>query len=129
MAILSRKKGVIAVDRLSVGGDLTSGGVQELTASGAVTPFIQSIELKHGTTPIAATIENLADHPGFLMIKDTSASGTAAHTVTLTSGAFDASGNKVATLNAPGEALLVYVDSAGKGTIIVNNGSVALSGA
>ncbi len=129
MAILSRLKGTVIASRLGLGpsGTQTTGGTQVLTATGAVTKGIQSIELNHATVAVTATIASLTNHQGFLSIKDTSASGTAAHKVTLTAGQFDASGNNTATLNAPGEYLLVYVDSAGKGTIINNTGSVALS--
>lgn len=103
-----------------------SARVQALTASGAITAGVQSIELNHATVVIAATIANLALHPGFLMVKNTSASGTAAHTVTAASGTWDGT-NDVLTLNAPNEAILVYIDSAGNGTIIENVGSVAIS--
>jgi len=50
----------------------------------------------------------------------------AAHTLTLTAGTFDGT-NNVATLNAPGEALAVFVDGDGNGTILENTGAVALS--
>lgn len=103
-----------------------SARVQELTASGAVTPGVQSLELNHATVVIAATIADSANHPGFFIVKDTSASGTAAHTVTLTAGTWDGT-NDVITLNAPDEAIVVYFDSAGNGSIVENIGAVALS--
>jgi hypothetical protein len=112
--------------------DITSGVVttvgvsQELTASGAVTAGAKSVELNHATVVIAATIADFKDHQGLFVVKDTSASGTAAHTLTLTSGTFDGT-NSVATLNAPNECLVVWVDSAGNGTIVENVGTVALS--
>lgn len=129
MAILSRLKGTIVATKLGLGpsGTQTTGGTQKFTATGTVTPGIQAIELNHASTVITATIANLSNHQGFLAIKNTSASGTAAHKVSLTAGAFDASGNNTATLNAPDEFLLVYVDSTGNGTIVNNTGSVALS--
>lgn len=99
---------------------------QELTASGAVTPGVSSVELNHASTPVAATIATSLDHQGLFVVKDTSASGTAAHTLTLTAGTFDGT-NTVATLNAPNEALIVWFDSAGNGTIVENVGTVALS--
>ncbi len=104
-----------------------SARVQELTASGAVTAGKQSVELNHATVVVAATIADASLHQGLFVIKDTSASGTAAHTVTITTGTFNGT-NKVATLNAKNEALVVYFDSAGNGTILENVGSVALSG-
>jgi len=107
-------------------GDGSGATKQELTASGAVTAGTDIIELNHASVVIAATMDALA-HPGLVIIRDTSASGTAAHTVTLSNGTFNGT-NTIATLNAPGEALIVYFDSAGKGQIVENTGSVALSG-
>lgn len=132
--------GTVDVGTLSIGGVAVtatpaelnsavdvSARVQELTASGAVTAGVQSVELNHNSTIIAATIADATDHQGLFIVKDTSASGTAAHTLTLTSGTFNGT-NAVATLNAPDEALVVYFDSAGNGTIVENVGGVALSG-
>lgn len=103
-----------------------SGRVQELTASGAVTAGVQSVELSHAASGIAATIADSSNHQGLFVVKDTSATGTAAHTLTLTAGTFDGS-NNVATMNAANECLVVYFDSAGNGTIVENVGSVGLS--
>lgn len=103
-----------------------SARVQELTVTGAVAAGKQSVELNHASTIVAATIADASTHQGLFIVKNTSASGTAAHTLTLTAGTFDGT-NNVATLNAPNEALLVYFDSAGNGTIIENVGAVALS--
>jgi hypothetical protein len=103
-----------------------SARVQELTVTGAVTAGVQSVELNHATVIVAATIADSLNHQGLLVVKDTSASGTAAHTLTLTSGTFDGT-NNTATLNAPNECLIVYIDSAGDGTIVENVGTVALS--
>jgi hypothetical protein len=94
--------------------------------SGAVQPGVASVELDHDSTIIAATIADSRAHQGFFIVKDTSDSGTAAHTLTLTVGTFDGS-NNIATLNAPNEALAVWFDSEGDGTIIENVGTVALS--
>ena len=104
-----------------------SARVQELTATAAVTAGVQSLELNHASTIIAATIASTLNHPGLFVVKDTSATGTAAHTVTITTGTWNGT-NKIITLNALNEALAVYFDSAGDGTILVNVGSVALSG-
>lgn len=103
-----------------------SARTQELTSSGAVTAGVQSVELNHVSTVVAATIADAANHQGLFIVKDTSASGTAAHTLTLSSGTWDGT-NTIATLNAPNEALIVYFDSAGNGTIVENVGAVALS--
>ena len=104
----------------------TATSSQELTVSGAVTAGVQSVELNHASTPVAATIADAANHPGLFAVKDTSATGTAAHTLTLTAGTFNGT-NNVATLNALNECLVVYFDSAGNGTVLVNVGAVALS--
>ena len=103
-----------------------SARVQELTASGAVTAGVQSVELNHATVAVAATIATAVNHPGLFIVKDTSASGIAAHTLTLTAGTFNGTAT-IATLNAANEALVVYFDSAGNGTIVENIGAVALS--
>jgi len=105
-----------------------SGRVQEVTATagGTIAAGVQSVELNHATVIAAATIADAANHPGLFVVKDTSASGTAAHTLTLTAGTFNGT-NNVATLNAAAECLIVYFDSAGAGTIVENVGGVALS--
>ena len=105
---------------------LDSNVSQELTASGAITPGVESIELNHATVIVAATIADAAEHHGLFMVVNTSASGTAAHTVTLTSGTWNGT-NTIVTLNAPKEAIIVWFDSAGNGTIVENVGTVALS--
>ena len=110
---------------LTIAGTVQTGGVQELTASGAVTAGIQSIELNTASGAIAATVATSVAHQGLVVIKQTDA-GTDGHTVTLTVGTFDGS-NNVATLDAQNEALIVYFDSAGDGTIIENVGTVGLS--
>lgn len=97
---------------------------QELTVTGDVTAGVQSVELNHATVVVAATLA--APSAGLLVVKNTSASGTAAHTLTLTAGTFNGT-NNVATLDAPDECLIVYIDSAGNGTIVENVGTVALS--
>ena len=122
-----------SVSRLATVSSVTSGGAasisgetQELTVSGAVNAGAQIVELNHATVVVAATIADFAAHAGIFIVKDTSASGTAAHTLTLTAGTFDGT-NTVATLNAPAEQLVVFVDGDGNGTILQNTGSVALS--
>jgi len=106
--------------------DAIRSNTQELTATGTVTPGVNAIELNHASAAIAATIADLSNHPGLLVIKDTSATGTAAHTVTATAGTFDGTNDKV-TLNAGDECIAVWIDSAGNGTVIENVGSVALA--
>ncbi len=98
--------------------------VTELTASGAVPDTARIIELNHASVIIAATY-NVTPN-SLVIIKDTSATGTAAHNVTLSGGTFNGT-NTVATLNARDEFLVVWFDSAGRGQVIANVGSVALS--
>jgi hypothetical protein len=111
-------------------GDANLGAIvaraQELTASGAVNPGVQRLTLNHATVAIAATVASAKTMSGYFTILDNSASGTAAHTVTLTGGTFDGT-NNTATLNAPNEMLLVHMDGDGNGVVVVNTGSVALS--
>lgn len=126
---VDRYKGGLMVDRgsLTVNEKVVSEGVQELTASGAVNAYTQSVELNHATVIVAATIADSTKHQGLFVVKDTSASGTAAHTLTL-GGSYTFDGtNNTATLDAPGEALVVYFDSTGNGVIVENIGTVALS--
>lgn len=117
-----------ALGAIQINGQAMNGSTQELTVSGAVNEYVQSVELNHATVIVAATIADATKHNGGLFIvKDTSASGTAAHTLTLGgTDTFDGT-NNTATLNAPGEALVVYIDSTGSGIIIENVGAVALS--
>lgn len=103
-----------------------SARVQELTVTGAVTAGVKSVELNHATVVVEATVADAANHQGLFIVKNTSATGTAAHTLTLTAGTFNGTAT-VATLNAPNECLVVYFDSNGDGTIVENVGSVGLA--
>ena len=126
---VDRYKGGLMVDRgaLTLNGRVISEGVQELTASGAVNPYTQSVELNHATVIVAATIADATKHQGLFIVKDTSATGVIEHTLTL-GGSYTFDGtNNTATFNAPGEALIVYFDSTGNGVIVENIGAVALS--
>lgn len=114
-------------------GDITGNtvgehrhSVQELTATGAVTINSGVLLLNHATVIIAATLDapTAGDE---LFIIDSSASGTAAHTVTTAAGVTWDGTNNTATLNAPDESLHVVAISATRWQIIVNNGSVAFS--
>jgi len=98
---------------------------EEHIASGAVTPGVNSIELNHASVAIEVTIATLVAHEGILHIKNTG-TGTESHTVTATVGTFDGS-NNVVTLNAHDECIVLWIDSAGNGTILENVGTVGLS--
>ncbi|NCD26655.1 MAG: hypothetical protein EOL86_13835 [Deltaproteobacteria bacterium] len=104
------------------------GAAVEYTATSpaAIPADVNVIELNHATVAIEKTIGSLSDHKGLMVIKNTSASGTAAHKITVTTGTWDGT-NKVITLNAPKECLVVFIDSAGNGTIIINVGAVGLA--
>lgn len=100
--------------------------VQPLTASGAITIKSGLVTLAHNTVVIAATLAapTAGDE---LFIVDASASGTAAHTVTLPAGVTFDGTNNTATLNAPNEALHIVALSATRWFILENIGSVGLS--
>lgn len=95
-------------------------------AMGSDSGKVRHIQLS-STSVVAISAMSGADYAGQIVsVKNTSASGTAAHTVTLTGGTWNGSAT-VVTLNAPDECIVVMFDSAGDGTILVNVGSVALS--
>jgi hypothetical protein len=128
MATTKFKNDLVITGNLTVQGTTTSADAgldQNLTATAAVLPGVKTLTLNHATVVIAATMV-ATEHPGFFAVVDTSASGTAAHTVTLTGGTWDGTAT-IATLNAPGESLLVFFDAAGNGTVVTNTGAVALS--
>jgi len=105
---------------------ITRADAQTMIASGSVTPAKNAIYLNHISSAVAATIADLKNHVGLLVIKNISASGSAAHTVTVTTGTLDGA-NKVATLDAGKECLVLWIDPAGNGTIVANVGTVVLS--
>jgi hypothetical protein len=100
--------------------------VQELTASGAITIKNGLVKLNHASVIIAATLAAPLEGQE-LYIVDSSASGTAAHTVTLPAGVTWDGTNNTATLNAPNEALHVIALSATRWFILENIGAVGLS--
>ena len=98
-----------------------------VTAPAAIPSTVRVIELDHATTAIEKTVASLVPYAGqIVVVKNTSASGTAAHKVTVTTGTWNGT-NKVATLNAPGETLVVFIDSTGNGVVLLNVGEVALA--
>jgi hypothetical protein len=106
-----------------------SARTEELTTAGAntVTTGVQSVELNNDTTAITATIATSVNHQGLFIAKATSEPAVGEdHTLTLTAGTFDGT-NNVATFADINDALVVYFDSAGNGTIVENVGAVALS--
>ena len=100
--------------------------VQGLTATGAITITSGLVTLAHNATVIAAT--KAAPVAGdVIYIVNTSASGTAAHTVTLPTGVTWDGTNRVATLDAPGEAIAAIAVSAARFFVFANVGTVAFS--
>ena len=109
----------------NVSGEVKNA-VQTLAASGAITLNSGLVMLAHNSTVIAATLDAPAAGDE-LFIVNNSASGTAAHTVTLPAGVTWDGTNDVATFNAPGEALHVIALSATRWLILENIGTVAFS--
>ena len=118
----------VTIDGALIKDGRTDAGrvVQALTASGAITINSGLVTLAHNTVLIAATLDapTAGDE---LIIVNTSASGTAAHSVTLGAGVTFDGTNDIATLDAPGEALHIIALSATRFFILENIGSVALS--
>lgn len=112
-------------DQAAAGDGSTDNLVQTLTASGAVNDATDIVELNHASVVIAATMD-VSKHQGIFCVRNTSASGTAAHTLTLSNGTWDGT-NTVATLALPGKALTVLFDRSGRGQVLENTSSVALS--
>jgi hypothetical protein len=126
---LNRSGGNVLAARLAVGDEEIVPGnlVQELTASGAITLKNGLVLLNHATVAIAATLPAPTAIGQELIIVDSSASGTAAHTVTVPGAVTWDGTNDVATLNAPGEALHVIAISLTRWLVLENIGSVAFS--
>jgi len=94
------------------------------TASGAIAEADNVITLSKSGI-LAATIA--APTPGRLLIISQLDSGTDGHTVTLTSGTWDLTGNTIATFNNQYEELVVLGISDKRFLILKNTGAVALS--
>lgn len=118
----------VTVDGALIKDGRTDAGrvVQALTATGAISINSGLVTLAHNTVVIAATLDAPVGGDD-LWIVNASASGTAAHTVTLPAGVTFDGTNNTATLDAPGEALHIMALSATRWFIAVNIGSVGLS--
>ena len=100
---------------------------ETITTSGAVTAGKKSVLLNHATVAIAATIADAANHFGWFTVKAGLEPGAGQdHTCTLTLGTWDGT-NTIATFADINDALVVFFDHVGNGTIISNTGAVALS--
>jgi len=101
---------------------------QTIVASGSVTAGKKAIFLNHATVAIAATIADTSLHQGLFLIKAGLEPGAGQdHTCTITTGSWNGT-NKIATFADIADSLLVYFDGSGNGTILVNTGTVSLSG-
>lgn len=100
------------------------GIFQEITASTAITGNLVALR---STTAIAATLAAPSTAGLYITIVNTSTAGTAAHTVTCPAGVTWDGTNKVATLDAPDEALHCVSVSSVRWYVITNNGAVAFS--
>ena len=109
----------------NITGEITHS-TQELTATGAATIGSGILLLNHASVIIAATLAAPVAGDELFVI-DSSASGTAAHTLTVASGVTLDGTNNTATLNAPDEFLHLVAISATRWQIIVNGGAVGLS--
>lgn len=128
------KFGIARVSRLFL-GDANGGlgteflgtyGTVEYDDDADIPANIQSVELNN-TVGMALTIADAADHQGLFVAKAiVEPAGTPDHTITLTAGTFDGT-NNIATFADINDALVVYFDSAGNGTIVENVGTVVLS--
>jgi len=115
------------IEKMRTGEKGIKGGVQKFTASGTLGRHQSGVDLDHASVAVDVVIDDAAKQQGLFLITNNSSGGTASHTVTLTNGTFNNTGNNKATLNAPAEALLVYFDGNGGGQVILNVGTVALS--
>ena len=117
-----------ADSEIALSADQSTYHVKFTDAGGAVdSKAVRFIEVARTDGVCAITGVRGDEWAGQLVIiKNTSASGTQAHTVTLSQGTWDGS-NTVVTLNAANECIMCMFDMAGNGTIVENVGSVALS--
>ncbi len=100
---------------------------QTLLATGAVIPGVRVLILDHTSAAILAAMADAKAHQGLFVINVlTEPGGGQDHVVTITTGSWNGT-NKVITFADIADQLIVYFDSAGAGTIILNTGG-ALSG-
>lgn len=121
------KAAAATVGRVRLDGDVGPLELEVVTTAGAnaITAGAKRVQVGPVGSGITATIADAANHQGEFTVFY-GGTGTTSHTLTLTSGSFNGT-NNVATLNAAGESLTVWFDSAGAGKIIANVGSVGLS--
>jgi hypothetical protein len=104
--------------------------IQVVTAAGAgaITAGKEAVIINNTGNATTLTMATAVAHQGLFLIKAGSEPGAGQdHTATITTGSWNGT-NKIATFADAADALLVYFDAAGAGTILVNIGAVALSG-
>lgn len=106
-------------------GYTANNGIHQIILPGAVEIDVNAREvlLSDNTTGIAATIADAAALAGRLIIFKQIGASAVDHTITITSGSWDGT-KKVATFQDANDALVVWFDYFGNGTIVENIGSV-----
>lgn len=105
----------------SIGQTITVAAAQVVIAGK------QSVLLNNAVATIAATIADASLHFGYFVVKAGLEPAVGQdHTCTITTGTWDGI-NKIATFADINDALVVFFDHAGNGTIISNTGAVVLS--
>lgn len=102
---------------------------QTIVAAGAqvVTAGKKEVLLNNAAATIASTIANASLHAGWFLVKaGLEPAGGQDHTCTITTGTWDGT-NKIATFADVNDALVIYFDTTGNGSIIANVGAVVLS--
>lgn len=119
--------------KLNVSGFLELAGnlslpFQQFTATGTPTDGVATgvIAFAHNTEAIYLTIPKPKDSGQLLVLRDNSASGTAAHIITIGGAALLPGGYTEAEFNAPGEQLILMSKSPTEWVILLNSGSVTL---
>ena len=103
---------------------------QTLTEAGVnvVAVATNLLYLNNATTAITATIADASVHEGFFFVEAGLEPDVGQdHTVTLTSGTWNPTGNNIATFADISDSILVAFDSSGNGTVVVNTGGVTFS--
>lgn len=122
--------GVVATkDQINAAcGYATGAGVQQIILPGAaaITSDVREVLLSDNTTGIAATIADASDLSGRAILFKQIGASAVDHTIVITTGTWDGT-NKTVTFQDANDAILVWFDFFGNGTILENVGSVALS--
>lgn len=107
-------------------GQITNNA-EELTASGAFTANVSQLQLNNNSTVITATWPTAPTTGKIALIINTSASGTAAHTVKLPAGVTYDGTNNTVTLNAPDESVSLVGSSTTRWRVLSSVGTPTFS--